>query len=234
MVRDIPDINYFGFGGQFFPLNDYSKVKAEDNSLFTEHSDQFAITDEALEFYKASHGIKVTKEDIFYYVYGVLHSREYVSKFSSDLQKTLPRVPDSPNFWAFSEAGRNLSELHLNYEELEPYPLREVREAGPKTNRVEKMKFAKPGKGESKSEIVVNSNLRLCDVPDAVFEYKLGVRTAIDWVLDRYQIKTDKDSGLLKDPNDYSEDEDYIVNLLKRVVTLSIRTLEIQDSLPPL
>lgn len=234
MVEDVPDLNFFGFGGQFFPMFDYSKATPEDNSLFAEHSDAYAITDEALEMYRNSHGDKVTKEDIFYYVYGVLHSKDYVTKFSSDLQKTLPRIPDSINFFVFSEAGRKLSDLHLNYESLEPYPLTEVRGPDPATNRVEKMKFAKSSGSASKSEIVINSNLRLLDVPEEVFEYRLGVRTAIDWVLDRYQIKTDKDSGLIKDPNEYSADPDYIVNLVKRTVTLSLRTLEIQNSLPAL
>ena len=139
----------------------------------------------------------------------------------------------SLDFWSFSDAGRELADLHLGLTSVEPYPLEEVWSGTGKSFIVEKMRYGKASGTNAKSEIVVNQNLKLVGIPAEAFEYKLGVRTAIDWVVDRYQIKEDKDSGLVKNPNRIN-DEKYIIELVKRVVTLSLRTLEIQENLPTL
>ena len=176
----------------------------------------------------------MTKEDIFYYVYGALHSPAYRAKFEADLKKQLPRLPlpeDKPKFDRVQKIGRALARLHLNYEHIEPWPLEEVVTPGAKKSlRVEKLRFGKKGKDEDKSVIVVNPTLQLVGVPAKAYEYVVNGRSAIEWIFDRYQIKTDADSGIVNDPNKWGEehgDERYIVDLLKRVVRVSMETVDL-------
>jgi len=203
----------------------------EQQGRFVRHD---GVSDFILHEFQSVLGSSVTKEDIFYYVYGALHSPAYRAKFDADLKKQLPRLPlpeDKPKFDRIQKIGRALARLHLNYEHIEPWPLEEVVTPGAKKSlRVEKLRFGKKGKDEDKSVIVVNPTLQLVGVPAKAYEYVVNGRSAIEWIFDRYQIKTDADSGIVNDPNKWGEehgDERYIVDLLKRVVRVSMETVDL-------
>lgn len=203
----------------------------EQQGRFVRHD---GVSDFILHEFQSVLGSSVTKEDIFYYVYGALHSPTYRATFEADLKKQLPRLPlpeDKPKFDRIQKIGRALARLHLNYEHVEPWPLEEVVTPGAKKSlRVEKLRFGKKGKDEDKSVIVVNPTLQLVGVPAKAYEYVVNGRSAIEWIFDRYQIKTDADSGIVNDPNKWGEehgDERYIVDLLKRVVRVSMETVDL-------
>lgn len=166
-----------------------------------------------------------------------MHSPAYREAFKADLKKSLPRIPLVQDFWGFAEAGRKLADLHVNYESVEPFAdLKE--DVSPKAPadaaelyRVAKMRF--PAKGD-KDAILYNSHLTVAGIPEEAYRYQLGARSAIEWIIDRYQVKTDKASGIVNDPNDWSDDPRYIIDLLKRIVTVSLETMRIVDALPPL
>lgn len=196
---------------------------------------------------RKQYGYKVTKEDIFYYVYGLLHSPDYRATFATDLKKSLPRLPlveKADDFWAFSKAGRELADLHLNYETIEPYRKCIVQFA-PLTNKgdkinyhVEKMRFGKiDSKTADKSVIHYNNAITITDIPAEAYEYMVNGKSAIEWIMERYAITTDKKSGITNDPNDWARehnDEKYILNLLLQVINVSVQTVEIVKGLPKL
>lgn len=170
---------------------------------------------------------KITKWDIFHFIYGVLHHPAYREKFADNLKRELPRIPYAPDFRAFAKAGKKLAKLHLDYEKLEPWPLDWIEAEGvPLSYRVERMRLNK-----DKTSIKVNDSLTLGDVPPQVFEYRLGNRSALDWVIDQYRIKTDKRSGIESDPN-REDDPEYIVRLIGQVVRVSVETVKIVNDLP--
>lgn len=239
---------------QCFPLYWYEKPDNE-RGLFTQNTKLVrheGITDEALVVfreayphaflgrYKKDGGDELNKEDIFYYVYGVLHSPEYRRRFASNLQKELPRIPLAADFAAFSRAGRALAELHLSYESVEPWG--SIEEEGDFANpgRTVKMRFGKCRKtddnprGVDRTTLHVSEGLTLHGIPEEAYGYVVNGRSAIEWLMDRYQVRTDKASGIVNDPNEYSDDPRYIVDLVERVVTVSMQTLEIVAQLPPL
>ncbi|RKO65727.1 type ISP restriction/modification enzyme [Desulfofundulus salinus] len=202
------------------------------------------ITDWALEEYRKRYGGDVTKEDIFYYVYGLLHSPEYRERYRNDLKKTLPRIPfvaSAEDFWAFSHAGRKLAELHLNYETVEPWPLGEEIKGNPgdfTTYRVTKMRFGKvPDGKEDKTVIIYNDQITLRGIPVEAYEYVVNGKSPIEWIIDRYHVFRDKKSGIVNDPNKWLEEQGnprYIIDLIKRVVRVSVETVEIVKGLPKL
>ena len=234
--------------GQCFPL--YWYEKAEDAEAPDPRVDMFsdeathdahgyirreAITDPALAAFQDHYGDKtIGKEDLFWYVYGILHSPEYKERFASDLKKMLPRIPYAGDFWAFSQAGRALGEWHLHYETVEPYPLTEdaPRPLTDADYRVTKMAFGKKDGKTDKSVIVYNAHLTLRDIPLEAYDYVVNGRSAIEWIIDRYKVDVDKDSEIRNDANDWSEDPRYIVDLVKRVVRVSVETVGIVRSLP--
>lgn len=147
----------------------------------------------------------------------------------------LPRIPYAQDFWAFSKAGRELAYWHLNYETIEPYPLNEYQDLlylDEKEYRVEKMIFGKRNK--DKTMIIYNSHINLSDIPLEAYDYIVNGKSAIEWIMERYQITKDKDSGIVNDPNDWSDDPRYIIDLVKRIVRVSLETVKIVNSLPPL
>ena len=235
IVNVIPDLQV-QFNGQSFPLYYYEETTLKtryttQQTLFQENEKQYirkdAITDFYFERCRKLYGEKVNKVDIFYYVYGILHSEIYKSKYESDLKKSLPRIPFAKNFWEFSIAGRALAEFHLNYETVTPYPLKET---GSGANyKVEKMRF--PKKGE-RSSIIYNASVTLSGIPDEAYEYIVNGKSALEWIMERYQVTIDKDSGIKNDPNEWSEDPRYIIDLVKRIVTVSIETMKIVKTLP--
>ena len=186
------------------------------------------ITDWASNHFREHYGDKkITKWDIFYYVYGLLHHPGYRQRYADNLKRELPRIPLAPDFRAFAAAGEKLARLHLEYETLEPWPLAWIESPGvPLSYRVEKMRLAK-----DKLSLVVNDSLTLGGIPPAVFEYRLGNRSALDWVVDQYQVSEDKRSGIRSDPN-RADDPEYIVRLVGQVVRASVETVEIVNGLP--
>ena len=183
---------------------------------------------------------EIAKVDIFYYIYGILHSTEYRERFASNLKKELPRIPLAEDFVAFCRAGRELAHLHLDYEEVEPWAAIEEDGDSVDPGRTVKMKFGKckkseeNPKGQDMTVLHVSEGMTLRNIPLEAYDYVVNGRSAIGWLMDRYQVKKDKASGIVNDPNEYSDDPRYIVNLVERVVTVSVRTMEIVRQLPAL
>lgn len=243
-VNSLPDLSFFTYTGQFFSRYSYDPV--EDGQLTFDESDVSDgyrridnITDSALAEYRAAYGAEVTKDDIFVYVYALLHSSDYRTQFAADLKRTLPRIPKVPteHFAAFVNAGRQFMDLHINYEDAAPYDLTIIGEplapADPyAAYRVEKMKWKSKA---YKSTLVYNSRITVAGIPDAAHEYMLGSRSAIEWLIDRYQVKTEKASGIVNDPNDWSRETGqprYILDLVAKIVTVSVETVRIVKALP--
>lgn len=238
--------------GQCFPL--YWYEKADDAGKAKPQGDMFSagastpdengyirhdsITDWALSAFRVQyHDQAITKEDIFWYVYGILHSSEYKQRFATDLKKMLPRIPFAQDFRAFSDAGRKLGEWHLNYETIEPFPLTEearrlVMEAG--DYRVSKMVFGKKEGKPDKTVIVYNEHLTLRDIPLEAYDYVVNGKPALEWIMERYAVTVDKASGIKNDPNAWSDDTRYIVDLVKRIVRVSLESARIVSGLPAL
>ena len=235
--KNLPDLAIIE-ACQCFPLYWYEKVEHIQRGFFdTQDSDYVrhdGITDFILDQARQI-DFKITKEDIFYYVYGFLHCPEYRETFAADLKKMLPRIPligNSADFWAFSKAGRDLAELHLNYETIAPCPDVVVEGAEHGNFRVEKMRFKSK---DDKSTIVFNPYITVSNIPLKAYDYVVNGRSAIEWVMERYQIKTDKDSGITNDPNDWATEHDqprYILDLLLSVINVSLQSLDIIAALP--
>ncbi len=212
-----------------------------------------AIRPEAVEHFKAAYPEEAAAIDVdavFYYIYGILHSPDYRSTYASNLQKELPRIPrvaTYAEFKGFEDAGRQLAKLHVGYESVEPYSGCSFSYAKGVSSdnldyRVEQLKYGKvKGKtgnaGKDKSVIVYNDQLTIRDIPLEAQEYVVGAQSALDWIVERYRVKVDKDSHIINDYNDYAAemgDERYILNLILRVITVSLETVKIVKSLPPL
>lgn len=268
----IPDLHLTATT-QCFPLYYYEEPKTND--LFAS-KDKYvrkdAISDYILKQARSQYNdSKTSKEDIFYYVYGFLHSQDYRTAFAADLKKMLPRIPlvdTADEFWAFSKAGRRLAEIHLNYETAEPYRVLIVSskstsadlplfgmaagenraffsaEAPETLYKVRQMRFAKKqvkaANGKMKTEddktrIVYNDKLTVANIPLEAYEYVVNGKSAIEWIMERYAVTTDKASGITNDPNDWAiehDDPKYIFNLLLRIITVSLETMKIVKELP--
>lgn len=237
------------FNGQCFPLfiyEDSTEIARNTEDLFSSPPTTYqkrrdAITDAGLaHFQEAYPGEAISKEDLFYYVYGLLHSPDYRERYADNLSKELPRIPrvkTAADFWAFSRSGRTLADLHLNYETVQPYPLT-IEAKGPLTDadyRVEKMKFAKKG---DKTTVIYNGKITLRGIPEAAWDYVVNGKAALDWVMERQSVKTDKDSGIVNDANDWAIETmgnpKYPLELFQRVVTVSLETQKIVSALPSL
>jgi predicted helicase len=285
MMDTVPDCCVFGYT-QCFPLYTYEKKEASDELLVTSedktHPAPHAphhyirrenISDAILQKFQqhysplAPHPSPlITKEDIFYYVYGILHSNSYRERFAANLKKQLPRIPlvggecrvvygekrdrpagedsnpensplaprDSQLFWTFSKAGRKLGDLHVHYETLEPFPLNEQWRETRGEYRVVKMKLTRRS---PHSTLHYNEHLTLDGIPPETFRYVLNGKSALEWVMERYKITTHPDSGIVNDPNDWCQEQGnarYIVDLVKRIIRLSVESVKIIESLPEL
>jgi predicted helicase len=250
----IPNLAMVGFGGacQCFPFYIYN----EDGSNRRENITDWALT----QFRSHYKDQKISKWDIFHYVYGILHHPEYRSKFADNLKRELPRIPFAPphiapglpgvtprsqktaaksppdpasGFWAFAKAGKALADLHLHYESAKEFPLTEILTPGmPRSPRVDsKMKLSK-----DKSTLTVNDSLTLAGIPPETFSYKLGNRSALDWIIDQYQLYTDPRTHITSDPNAWGDEHnnpEYIPQLLAKIITVSLETQKLIAALPP-
>lgn len=249
MVDTLPDLESIS-KAQWMSLYTYEPVIEDDGGLNLNLSggevvDGYTrkenITDATLTAYRSTYGDEsIAKEDIFYYIYALLHHSEYREKYAADLKKMLPRIPLVRGFWEYSRAGRALAELHLGYESVEPYPLDEVVSSPAPEDpeecfefyRVQKLQF---GPKKDKTRIKYNGHLTLKGIPEEANEYQVNGRSALEWVIDRYQVKTDKKSLITNDPNDYCRavnNPRYIVDLIKRLVTVSLETQKLVGTLP--
>lgn len=251
----LPDLHYIG-DSQCFPLYWYEEKKPETvpASLFGEPTERRwvqrnGITDWMLREVRSRFGNTraLTREDIFYYIYGVLHSEEYRTRFADDLRKALPRIPiveRLEDFMAFSKAGRQLAEMHLHYEsykqpeEEQPAEQTEPSDADKEwmynRYRVERMRW--PNKND-RSVIAYNEHVVIEDIPKRAYDYIVNGKSAIEWIMERYAVKTDDKSGITNDPNLWCREQGnprYIVDLLHSVIRLSIDTMRIVHELPSL
>ena len=217
----IPSIDLAFEKAQCFPFYTYD----EDGRNRREN-----ITDWALEQFRAHYGDEaIGKWDIFHYVYGLLHHPTYRKRYQANLKRDLPRLPYASDFWGFAKAGQRLGEIHIGYEDADEYRMKKIETPGkPLDWRVEKMKLSK-----DKTQIVYNDFLALDGIPAKVFDYRLGNRSALEWVIDQYRIKTDKRSGIVNDPN-HEDDPQYIVKLIGKVIMVSLETVEIVEKAYPI
>ncbi|MYA69149.1 N-6 DNA methylase, partial [Candidatus Poribacteria bacterium] len=221
MVDQIPD-NLPQGGSQCFPFYIYD----EDGTNRRENITDWVLT----QFQKHYADDTITKWDIFHYTYGLLHHPDYRERYQENLKRDLPHIPFAEDFWAFTKAGARLANLHVNYESQPEYnKLNPIETPGMQVNlRVERMKFFK-----DKTQLKYNDFLMLEGIPPEVFEYRLGNRSALEWVVDQYRVKVDKRSGIKNDPN-REEDPEYILRLIGQVITVSLETVAIVGALPTL
>jgi len=169
-------------------------------------------------------------EQTFYYIYGVLHSKHYTQKYKNDLKKSIPRVPNLKNKEKYYQIGKRLAELHLNYEEQVSWPGVIVEQTSTNLNyRVKKMKHPRR---EVLDTIIYNESITIKNIPIKAYDYVINGRPAIEWIIDQYQIKIDKKSGNIDDPNEFSNNPRYILDLLLSIITVSMKTLELIECLP--
>lgn len=248
ILKYIPDLHVLESGTQCFPLYYYELNQAQAG-LYEKHKDSEytrheGISDFALETAQALYGKKINKEDIFYYIYGLLHSPEYRTRFKADLTKMLPRVAfveDAKAFKAIVNIGKKLADLHLNYETAEPYKNVIVTIEEP-IYTVEQMRFAKikDEKGKTiddKRTIIVNRYIKIEEIPLQAYEYVVNGKSPLEWALERYSYTVDKKSGITNDPNAWGNehnDPQYILNLLLRLITVSVETVKLVAKLPKL
>ena len=238
--------------GQRFPFWLYEKAEQNEPELLVEQVSGYrrvdAITDYGLQRFRAAHPSEdVTREDIFHYVYGLLHSEDYRDRYAANLAKALPRIPcvkAAEDYRAFRDAGKRLGELHVGYETVDPWPaaidtggellLADAEDA----YRITKMRHPGSGKNKDRSTVVYNSRIAIRDIPERAWDYVVNGKPALTWVMERQCVKTDKDSGIVSDANRYAietvGDPRYPLDLFLRVVTVSLETMDIVTSLPEL
>ena len=218
----IPGLDLAFEKAQCFPFYTYD----EDGTNRQENITDWALT----EFRTHYNDNTLTKWDIFHYTYGLLHHPVYREKYEMNLKRDLPHIPFAQDFWGFATAGAALADLHINYESVPKYDkLKYIETEGMRVDwRVEKMRLSK-----DKTQLKYNDFLTLEGIPAEVFTYRLGTRSALEWVIDQYRVKTDKRSGIVNDPN-RAEAPRYIVDLIARVITVSLETVEIVKNLPTL
>ena len=254
----VVDLNSLQAGAQCFPLKLYEPIAdtngqrccvPETEETITAASGQKyrvmdGITDEGLKHFVDFYKQEIAKEDIFYYIYGLLHSEDYTNRFADNLTKDLPHIPrvkKYADFQKFTEAGRKLADLHLNYENQDPYPAgyeqgaMAIKMLEDRDFYVEKMRFRNK---EDKTVIIYNDKITLTNIPLEAYDYVVNNRSAIEWVMERQQISTHKDSGITNNPNDWARETmnnpRYPLDLLLKVITISLESVGIIRGLPKL
>lgn len=239
--------------GQCFPLYVYDNKKPsilfgnQDESVYLdgEYERKYAISDTGMIYFKKHYPEeKINQEDVFYYIYGLLHSEDYRSRYADNLSKELPYIPcvkKIEDFWSFAKAGRLLAKLHLNYETVVPYSATidtgslNYSQLGKDDFYVENMKFSKKGE---KDTVIYNNKIRIKNIPVEAYDYIVNGKSALEWVMERQGVSTHKDSGIVNDANDWAietmDNPRYPLELFLRVITVSLETQKIVNSLPKL
>ena len=250
MTNHLPDVQMLG-NCQCFPLKLYGKAENLGELYKNQHAEndyveKDGISDAGFEYFqKAYPEEKISKEDVFYYIYGLLHSEDYRNRYANNLSKQLPRIPcvkKAEDFWTFSNAGRELADLHVNYEAVEPYSVN-FKEGdpfsvnlNPEDFRVEKMKFGGSGKNKDRTTVIYNHKITMTDIPLEAYGYMVNGKPALEWVMERQGVRTDKDSGIVNDANCYAVERanpsSYPLDLFRRIITVSLETLKTMKSLP--
>ena len=254
MMDALPDFQTI-YNGQCFPMWLYEENEPQVGGLLrglaagTAYRRREAITDAGVEHFRmAWPGESITHEDIFHYVYGLLHSEDFRSRFAANLVKDLPRIPcvrSLEDYRAFRDAGRKLGELHVGYEAVDPCPDAVIDTGGARlpenpeiAYRVTGMKHPGRGKTKDRSTVIYNNHITIREIPDAAWDYVVNGKPALSWVMERQCVKTDKASSIVSDANRYAVetvgDPRYPLDLFLRMITVSLETLHITRSLPAL
>lgn len=263
----IPDFQLQA-NSQCFPLKLYEPITQKDNKQATldeqeasssvgEYTVRDGISDAGLQHFKDAYASEaaaqnISKEDLFYYIYGLLHSPDYKTRYADNLSKELPRIPavkQFADFMAFSAAGRELADLHVNYETVAPYPVQyeggaiEMAAFTDADYRVVQMKFGK-GTGKSgderhdKTRVIYNHKITMEGIPLEAYEYVVNGKPALEWVMERQAVTTHKDSGIVNDANLWATetmgDAAYPLKLFQRVIKVSLETVRLVRKLPRL
>ena len=247
-TANIPDAHLTG-DTIYFPRWHYVPADTPTKTTKTESLELVRTSNinlKALAQFRAHYGDQeISDDDLFYYAYGILQSQQWRDTFADDLSKTAARIPmaaTTEDFKIFVAAGKELADLHVNYETVKPYQLLEEHRPGwdaeaPESYRVTKMTYLGTTKNPNKSGIVCNPNITLSGIPDQAHQYRLGSRSALEWLMEYYQVRTHGNSGIVNDPNDWATEHGnprYIIDLIKRITTVSLRTVEIVQGLPEL
>ncbi len=249
-VDCVPDLGIVATT-QCFPRYRYEPVTDQampgDAEIIDGYARRDTIADWALRVFQMRYGDPtITKDGLFWHVYGVLHAPDYRARFADTLRRVLPRIPlvaDREAFRAFSAIGRQLGELHLGYERVAPYPLIERWADGSeslpeeKRYRVTTMRFAGRGRDRDRTALIYNPSLTLSGIPDAAYAYQVNGKSPLEWIVERYQVRVDRDSDIVDDPNEWmreSGDWRALITLIGRVVRVSVDTARLVSSLPPL
>ena len=245
MTNIMPDLG-FNEACQCFPRYQYPRPENGLNTTdtfqdFDEAPDRIDnISDTALQaFWDHYRDDTITKDDIFDYIYGVLHAPSYREQFANDLSKMIPRIPYAPDFRTFAEAGKALADLHLNYETCEQYPDLSVEPITPSLLWEEKPEHFLLGKRamrfadkEERTTLIINEHVCVSGIPEEAHRYVVNGRTPLEWFIDRYKIKQDKNSGIINDPNGWFENPRDLITAIERIVYVSVESTKIIESLP--
>ncbi|MGO3652492.1 DEAD/DEAH box helicase [Vagococcus sp.] len=218
ITDSIPNLDMMEKGQSFYLTNN----KSDELALFQDNKN---ITEEITE------KLNLSIDDVFYYVYGILHSPEYKEKYCNELRKGLPHIPIVKNIDKFIEVGRKLADIHINYEKIEPLEQVNVEIADNASFEVKQMKHPKR---TEKSVINFNSDIKITNIPDEAYEYIVNGKPAIQWIMEQYSIPNKTKSGNIDDPNLYSDNPRYVLDLLLSIISVSVKTVELVNSLPKL
>ena len=234
------------FNGQCFPRYRYPKLVDTSNTTntfqgFDEAPERIDnISDTALNVFRNHYrDDSITKDDIFDYIYGILHAPSYRDEFANDLSKMIPRIPFAPDFRAFAEAGQRLADLHLNYDTCEQYPDLKVEPITPSLLWEEKPEHFRLGTRamrfvdrDTKTTLTINEHVCLSGIPEEAHRYVVNGRTPLEWFIDRYKIKKDTNSGILNDPNGWFENPRDLITAIARIIYVSVKSTKIIEGLP--
>ena len=241
LMTDMMSDRHFIEAAQCFPRWLYPKpTDAHQITTGDEPERIDNISDTALRAFRNHyHNDSITKDDIFDYIYGILHAPSYREEFANDLSKMIPRIPFAPDFRAFAEAGQLLADLHLNYETCEQYPDLKVEPITPSLLWEERPEHFRLGKRamrfadkETKTTLTINEHVCLSGIPEEAHRYAVNGRTPLEWFIDRYKIKKDTDSGIINDPNGWFENPRYLTIAIARIVYVSVESTKIIENLP--
>ena len=245
MTDTLPDLELIS-KGQCFPRWQYPRPADTSNTTsefqgFEEAPERIDnISDTALRAFQEHYSDDtITKDDIFDYVYGVLHAPSYREQFANDLSKMIPRIPYAPDFHAFAEAGKALADLHLNYETCQQYPNLSVEPLKPSLLWEEKSEHFLLGKRamrfadkQERTTLIINEHVCVSGIPEEAHHYVVNGRTPLEWFINRYKIKQDKNSGIINDPNGWFDNPRDLITAIERIVYVSVESTRIIENLP--